>query len=35
MTPKDMDELPPLMYQDDELVYQGMELKPLDSKEFI
>ena len=35
MSPKDMDELPPLMYQDDELVYQKAGIKTLNSKNFI
>lgn len=35
MTPKEMDELPPLLYQDDELIYQGEGIKKIDPNDFI
>ena len=35
MTPKEMDELPPLLYQDDELIYQKEGIKKINPKDFI
>ena len=35
MTPKQMDELPPLLYQDEELIYQPSGIKKLKSDQFI